>query len=179
MKPTGTEKSGEDNSAMFTPAGIFIELVKAIPVSQPSGAALYAKPNERLIHLFEKTFPDAKNIKWNEDANGYVVCFAQSNMLNKITYDNNDNFVSSLRYYDETNLPANILLAIKKKFAGKTIFGVTEFTNIEGVIYSIKLKDEKKWYTVQATSDGNFEVKESYKIQTENLIANYSNHCCG
>jgi hypothetical protein len=37
-------KSGEDNSAMFTPAGAFLELVQAIPVSQlPSSLAVYVK----------------------------------------------------------------------------------------------------------------------------------------
>lgn len=37
-------KSGEDNSAMFTSAGAFLELVQAIPVSQlPSSVAVYVK----------------------------------------------------------------------------------------------------------------------------------------
>lgn len=41
-------KSGEDNSAMFTPAGVFIELVKAIPVSQlPADAVKYVKENKK------------------------------------------------------------------------------------------------------------------------------------
>jgi hypothetical protein len=35
-------KSGEDNSAMFTPAGVFIEIVNAIPVSAlPASIAPY------------------------------------------------------------------------------------------------------------------------------------------
>ncbi|HEY0580105.1 MAG TPA: PepSY-like domain-containing protein [Candidatus Nitrosocosmicus sp.] len=37
-------KSGEDNSVMFTPAGNFIEIVKAIPVSKlPQSVATYVK----------------------------------------------------------------------------------------------------------------------------------------
>ena len=37
-------KSGEDNSVQFTPSGTFIEIVKAIPVSQlPSNIASYVK----------------------------------------------------------------------------------------------------------------------------------------
>ena len=37
-------KSGEDNSAVFTPAGAFVELVEAIPVSQlPASVAPYLK----------------------------------------------------------------------------------------------------------------------------------------
>jgi hypothetical protein len=41
-------KSGEDNAAMFTPVGVFIELVKAIPVNQlPSAAIKYVKVHEK------------------------------------------------------------------------------------------------------------------------------------
>lgn len=37
-------RSGEDNSAMFTPAGTFIEIVKAIPVTDlPKSIAPYIK----------------------------------------------------------------------------------------------------------------------------------------
>ncbi len=40
-------KSGEDNSAMFTPSGVFVEIVKAIPVSQlPASAITYVKEHE-------------------------------------------------------------------------------------------------------------------------------------
>jgi hypothetical protein len=37
-------KSGEDNSVVFTPAGVFVEIVKAIPVSElPKPVAVYVK----------------------------------------------------------------------------------------------------------------------------------------
>jgi hypothetical protein len=37
-------KSGEDNSVQFTPAGTFVEIVKAIPVSQlPASVSPYVK----------------------------------------------------------------------------------------------------------------------------------------
>lgn len=37
-------KSGEDNSVLFTPAGTFVELVQAIPVSQlPTSVPVYVK----------------------------------------------------------------------------------------------------------------------------------------
>src|SRR3984893_19108191 len=39
-------KSGEDNSAMFTPAAIFLEIVVAIPVDQlPASIASYVNKN--------------------------------------------------------------------------------------------------------------------------------------
>jgi len=47
-------KSGEDNSAMFTPAGAFLELVQAIPVSQlPSSVAVYVKQHYKGMVISE------------------------------------------------------------------------------------------------------------------------------
>ena len=39
-------KSGEDNSAIFTPSGVFVEIVQAIPLSQlPAGITTYIANN--------------------------------------------------------------------------------------------------------------------------------------
>ncbi|MEO7263579.1 MAG: PepSY-like domain-containing protein [Ferruginibacter sp.] len=47
-------KSGEDNSAMFTPAGNFIEIVKAISVSQlPASILAYVKEHEHGARIKE------------------------------------------------------------------------------------------------------------------------------
>ena len=41
-------KSGEDNSAVFTPAGAFVEIVKAIPVTAlPQSIAIYVKEHHK------------------------------------------------------------------------------------------------------------------------------------
>ncbi|MEO8887557.1 MAG: PepSY-like domain-containing protein [Mucilaginibacter sp.] len=63
-------KSGEDNSVMFTPAGVFVEIVKAIPVSAlPKAVAPYvaahfkgAKINEagKVTDAAGKTFYEAE-----------------------------------------------------------------------------------------------------------------------
>lgn len=47
-------KSGEDSSATFTPAAAFVELVKAIPVSQlPAAVAQYVKENKKGAKISE------------------------------------------------------------------------------------------------------------------------------
>ena len=47
-------KSGEDNAAMFTPEGVFVELVKAIPVNKlPSAAIKYVKEHENAATIKE------------------------------------------------------------------------------------------------------------------------------
>ena len=50
-------KSGEDNSAMFTPSGSFLEIVKAIPVSQlPASVLTYVKEHEHGAKIKEAAF---------------------------------------------------------------------------------------------------------------------------
>ena len=47
-------KSGEDNSAVFTPASAFVELVQAIPISQlPPSVAVYVKQHYKGMAIKE------------------------------------------------------------------------------------------------------------------------------
>ncbi|RTL47635.1 MAG: hypothetical protein EKK39_13870 [Sphingobacteriales bacterium] len=57
-------RSGEDNSALFTPAGVFIEIVKAIPVSQlPAGVTQYVQAHEHGAKIKEAGLvTDAKGV---------------------------------------------------------------------------------------------------------------------
>ncbi len=128
---------------------------------------LNAKPTTQLLKIFKESFPDAQNAKWHEDETGYLVSFTQMNIPTKVTYDKKGNYINSLRYYDEKALPLNVILTIKKRYPGKKIFGVTEFANMYGIAYYIKLQDEKNWYTVKATADGTLEMQQRYKKATE------------
>jgi hypothetical protein len=118
--------------------------------------------NEKLLRSFKKTFPDAQQVKWLEQTDKYTVNFEESGILTKIDYDKDGNFISSLRYYKEKNLPINVLCKLQKKYADKTIFGVTEVTSDVTVEYFIKLEDANDWITVKSNGDGNMQVVEKY-----------------
>jgi hypothetical protein len=68
-----------------------------------------------------------------------------------------------LRYYTEKNLPVTILCRLQKKYADKTVFGVTEVSTESTVEYFIKLEDATTWTTVRANIDGGMQVVEKYK----------------
>lgn len=127
--------------------------------------SLFASPSAKLLKAFSESFPDAQNVKWHEDDKGFLVSFNQGEVLTKVNYDKKGEFVSSLRYYDENKLPLNILLSVKKRFPEKQIFGVTEFTDREGVNYHIKMQDDKRWYTVKSDANGNMQIEERFKKQ--------------
>jgi len=119
--------------------------------------------NEKMLKSFKQTFPDAEQVKWLEQADRYTVNFKESGILTKIDYDKDGNFISSLRYYTEKNLPINILCRLQKKYADKKVFGVTEMTSDAMVEYYIKLEDDQNWITVKSNADGNMQVVEKYK----------------
>jgi hypothetical protein len=119
--------------------------------------------SEKMLNSFKKTFPDAQQVKWLEQADRYTVNFSENGVLTKIDYDKDGNFISSLRYYKEKNLPINILCRLQKKYADKKVFGVTEMTTDAAVEYYIKLEDDENWITVKSNADGNMQVVEKYK----------------
>lgn len=119
--------------------------------------------SDKLLKTFKQTFPDAQQVVWSEQGDKYTVNFRQNDILSKVEYDKDGNFLNSLRYYTEKNLPVNILCRLQKKYADKTIFGVTEVTNDSSVEYYIKLEDANNWLTVHSNSEGALQVVEKYK----------------
>jgi hypothetical protein len=142
------------------PAGAFAANAAANGTGNaPAGVII----NEKLLATFKQTFPDAEQVKWMEQEDKYTVNFKEKGILTKIEYSKDGDFISSIRYYSEKNLPVNILCKIQKKYADKTIFGVTEMATETSVEYYVKLEDAKSWITVKSSVDGAMQVVEKYK----------------
>ena len=121
-----------------------------------------AKPDSKLIVLFTQTFPTAENVKWHADANGYAVFFKLNGITTRIYYDAREKFAEEERYYDEKNLPAYILIAIRKKYPDKKICGVTELINSSSTYYQVNLKDDKNLYIIKVSADASIELVRSF-----------------
>ena len=134
-----------------------------ITISAGAFATKGVSISEKLLQSFKATFPDAREVKWHEETDMYTVDFTESNILTKVRYDKDGNFIGSLRYYTEKNLPVNVLCKLQKKYAGLKVFGVTEVTTESSVEYYIKLEDDTTWTTVRANIDGSMQVVEKYK----------------
>ena len=116
-----------------------------------------------MLLAFQQTFPDAKQVKWVEDPNGYQVSFRQSDILTKVVYDKDAHFVSSLRYYTEKNLPVTIICQLQKRYSGQKVWGVTELSTETSTQYYVKLVDDQNWYTIRSDADGNMQMVEKYQ----------------
>ncbi len=120
------------------------------------------KVSEKALKAFNATFKDVENVVWTDAANIYTVRFSQQGINTYVKYDEDGNFLSSRRYYTVKELPVDIQCTLKKKYADKTVFGVTEFTVGDEVTYYVKLEDEKNWLTVKIDNARNIEVTEKY-----------------
>lgn len=119
--------------------------------------------NEKVLKAFRETFANATDVVWHDLENAYEARFKTADIISRVIYNKSGKLLSTTRYYFEDNLPTNILLKLKKKYAGKTVHGVTEVANEEHVIYYIHLVDDKHWYTVKADNWGDLELNEYYK----------------
>src|SRR5688500_1779638 len=115
-----------------------------------AGLSSYAAPpeiSEKVLKAFRETFTDAKNVEWNEYDNYYSVKFKQTNIDTMVRYNKEGDIIQTTRYYFEQNLPPMILAKVKKRYANKTVYGVTEIASESDVVYYIVLEDEKNWLT--------------------------------
>jgi hypothetical protein len=125
--------------------------------------------NEKVLKAFKETFIDAENVTWQEMDNSYRANFKLSEIQVRAMYDDEGNLLETIRYYGEKNLPANILAKIKKNYAGKEVFGVTEISSNEEVSYYVTLRDEKNWYQVKADPYSNLQLVEKFKRAEEGV----------
>lgn len=119
--------------------------------------------NEKVLKAFEQTFVTAKDVVWHESENSYEARFKQSEIVTRASYDKEGNLLYTTRYYGEEMLPINILTKLKKKFIGKTVFGITESATENDVNYHIVLQDDKNWYIVKADGMGFMELFKKYR----------------
>lgn|SRR5574339_117451 len=119
--------------------------------------------NEKVLKAFNQTFVKATDVVWNEVQNLYEASFKQSEIISRAIYDAEGNLLRTTRYYSQENLPINILTKIHKKYAGKSIYGITELSTEDEVSYYVTLQDEKNWYIIQADNFGNLELSKKFR----------------
>ena len=126
-------------------------------------AASPPEVTEKVLKAFNEIFMNATDVVWHETQNYYEASFKQSEIISRAIYDADGNLLRTTRYYSEENLPINILTKIRKRYAGKSVFGVTELTTADEVSYHITLQDETTWYIIKADNLGNLELSKKYK----------------
>ena len=119
--------------------------------------------DEQVSKRFKETFPTAIEVKWYDYETFYEVVFKNNDILCRVKYDLKGNIISTRRDYHEKDLSLFIVAKVKEKYAGKKIFGITEITSTEGVIYNIVLEDDKNWINLNSDESGNISQVQKLK----------------
>ena len=119
--------------------------------------------SEKVLKAFSETFMKATDIVWHEVKNLYEASFKQSEIITRAIYDQDGNLLRTTRYYSQENLPINIITKLQKRYAGKTVYGVTELSTEDQVSYHITMQDEKNWYIIKADNLGSLELEQKFK----------------
>jgi hypothetical protein len=118
--------------------------------------------SEKALKAFKATFSDAENVVWSDASNIYTVRFTSQGIRTFVKYDDDGNFISSRRYYNVEMLPVDLQCKLKKRFADKKVFGVTEYTVGDDINYYVTLEDAKNWLTVKIDNARNMEITEKF-----------------
>jgi hypothetical protein len=122
-----------------------------------------AEVTDKVLKAFKATFAQAQDVVWHEYDHFYQANFRQDDIQVRAQYDEEGTLLKTIRYYGEKQLLPNIVSRLKKKYANKELFGVTETTSSDEVSFVITLKDETNWYIVKSDAYGNLEQTDKFK----------------
>lgn len=120
-------------------------------------------PDNSIDTTFKKAFPDATNVKWFENQDGFVVHFTINPVQYRLNFNHDAEIEQSIRYYKAAYLPPYILTRLVQKFPVQEVESVTEVQNPNGISYRIRLNDAKKIIELESDGSGKFEVKNIFK----------------
>lgn len=122
---------------------------------------------EKVLKVFHDAFPEVKQPTWYDFDTYYEVYFTNpDNSSCRIDYNPEGVVLSTTRYYTSPNLSPAIRAKVNEKYPGKKIFGITEVSNNENLVYHIVLEDDKNWLTVQSDATGNITLEKKL-VKTE------------
>ncbi|HZH64587.1 MAG TPA: hypothetical protein VEY10_06800 [Flavisolibacter sp.] len=123
--------------------------------------------SEKVLKVFTELFPSVQDAKWYTFDTYYQVYFDKDDIKCRIKYDFDGKIISTTRYYGEKTVCPFLKAKLAQKFSGKKIFGVTEITSEDEMIYEFVLEDDKSWLKVKSDATGQMQVADKFNKATE------------
>ena len=102
--------------------------------------------NIKTMANFCRIFADASNMTWTKGKDNIDrVYFETKGKVTRAGFNQKGHFLYSISSYQEEMLPKNILLMVRKNYAGKRIFGITEVNTLNKTLYLIMLDAATSW----------------------------------
>ncbi len=135
------------------------EVSPAVSVNENMAPAAMSKA----VRNFKKTFKNITDEKWYEMPDGYRVNFILNNIRCRLDYDKNGNWLHTIRYYDEKQLPVEVRRLVVSSYLDYTIRTVEEIEVPHNTIfYVIHLEGETNWINIKVADN---EINELEKIK--------------
>lgn len=89
--------------------------------------------------------------------------FEQDGVKWRVRYNNKNEVVLVRKDYTEANLNPYIKEKFYQNYSGQKIFGITEFTSEQGLIYIIIAHDNQHWYHYRSDSSGSMSLTDEFE----------------
>jgi hypothetical protein len=140
-------------------------LIIAAVISTLSAAATNTPEavTDRVLKAFKETFREARDITWHNYPEYYQANFKQAEVQIRAQFSDDGTLLKTIRYYGEEQLLPNVVARLKKRYAGKEIYGVTETSSNDDVNFVINLRDDDHYYIVTSDVFGNLQQTDKFK----------------
>jgi hypothetical protein len=131
-------------------------LEKALALYDPNAAV-----NTKAMRDFKKTYPHIESEKWFSFKDGFAAKFTEDGIQRMVTYNRIGDWLYTIAYYEEKQLPEDIRALVKSSYYDYTITVVQEITARQQTIYLVHMQDANTWKTVRV-ADGEMSVVEDF-----------------
>lgn len=119
---------------------------------------------ENILNAFNSEYPDAMDVEWEKESDGYEVEFEIDDVEREITYDMQGNIIETGIDVSEDELPQNTLSYISENYAGYEIDDADEVENNGVTYFEVELENGDQEIDLLFNMQGDF-VRE---IEREN-----------
>jgi hypothetical protein len=140
------------------------------PRSTSANASSAAHPNDvavsalsvRAIKDFKSRFTKVTDESWGRSDKGFCVSFTNDGFKVRAYYDRKGNWLASLKYCDESQLPHFIRDIVKRTYYDLAITHVNIIQVPEHIAYLVHLEDQKTFRIVRVNEEGEMNTVNEY-----------------
>ena len=117
--------------------------------------------NTRAERDFSERFEAADKADWFEIKGGFAAKFVNDGVATRVFYDRKGRWLSTVRVYDEHDLPKDVRQQVRSVYYDYSIYMVIEVTVADKTAYLVKIQDEETIKTIRVVN-GEMDVYEDF-----------------
>ena len=114
--------------------------------------------NPRIINHFTKNYDAPDKAEWYGVDDGMVAKFNRDSIPHAVTYNNDGNWMYTIKYYTKQYVPANVIAIVNKKFRNFSILRAREVLvpNISQSIYLVQIQNGNHYKELRINREGTY-----------------------